>query len=498
MRNNFSDTKYENFKENIYNTSFIVDDHILGDDFHSIILSLIDDFIFIAEHRTIHNLEIAQHYVCNSVVAQNCEIILRYSLISSDLSNGSLKFFIKYQKETAYHYVPIKVIRIYTGETCQKVDNDFLGYQNVDKMREIESQKYVAMSRAQTDAIKATMMAKDLAIMTPGDIPNVVDLVDQIVGKVRNTLTDDYYATNSMSSLPSKQMITIAKIIAAICVELNQRKKLAVVLIPTGNPSIKLTVANKYYQILVDADIAIVPQTCLSSNKHVASISPGLFVIYKDTDKDTINKMIKVYEEENIVADIDMSAKSFLDRIYKKTSNIDPNDIKILSNRISNEMSWIDAGTESDSDINLFTETEGQTRNMHGGGKGNKKMWDGRKDHKKMWGGDDSSSSSVDVDDVHLFTEDNAPLRLNAKTSKNGAHQKGTKTTKHHNKPKSHIEEESEDIMLFTEDDPVMFQRKHKSHHAIHKHIGGHDSSSSSSSSSVEETAGDVNLFSDE
>lgn len=473
MQNNFSDAKYEIFKENMYNTSFIVGDHILGDDFHSIILSLIDDFIFIAERRTIHNLELAQHYVCNAVVAQNCEIILRYSVISSDSSNGSLKFFIKYQKGVVYHYVPIKVIRIYTGETCQKVDNDFAGYQNVDKMREIESQKYVAMSRAQTDAIKATMMAKDLTITTPNDIPNVVDLVDQIVSKVRNTLTDDYHATDSMSTLPSKQMITIAKIIAATCAELNQRKNLAVVLIPTGNPSIKLTVANKYYQTLVDADIAIVPQKCLSSNKHVASISSGLFMIYKDTDKDTVEKMIKVHEEENIVADIDMSAKSFLDRIYKKTSNIDPNDIKILSNRISNEMSWIDAGTESDGDINLFTETEGRPLNMHGG----------RKGHKKMWGGnDDSSSSSVDVDDIHLFTEDGAP-------------QKGGKSTKHHKKPKSHIEEESEDIMLFTEDDPVMFQRKHRPPHAISKHRGGHDSSSSSS---VEETVGDVDLFSDE
>src|SRR5688500_7422905 len=99
MLNNFIDNKYQKFKEDIYNVSFIINGNILCDDIHAIILSLINDFITIAQHGILRNIEITQHYVYQNKQEkelQNCEMVLRYNSISSDSSDGSLRFYAKY------------------------------------------------------------------------------------------------------------------------------------------------------------------------------------------------------------------------------------------------------------------------------------------------------------------------------------------------------------------------------------------------------------------
>ena len=85
MSNNFANDKYQQFKTDICDMIFVIDNDILGDDMRAIILSLLNNFLSIMANVSIHNIELSQFYVIGTNKQyDNCEILLRYNIISSD------------------------------------------------------------------------------------------------------------------------------------------------------------------------------------------------------------------------------------------------------------------------------------------------------------------------------------------------------------------------------------------------------------------------------
>jgi len=481
MLNNFTDDKYQKFKEDIYNISFIIDDTVLCDDIHAIILSLINDFVTIAQQKILHTIEIAQHYVYpkkqeNGI--QNCEIVLCFDIISNNYSDGSLRFYAKYQKDNGFFYVPIQLVRINAVKTCQHLNIEQIEYQNIDKMQEIEEQKYVAMSRAQTDAIKANTLAKKLSIMNPDDISKVVDVVNEITTKVRDTLTDD---SSFKLSVPPESTIHIAKVVAKSCAEISKKNNMVFILVPNSDFVINLAIGKMKYSVLLDANLAIIPLSCLSADVNATQVISNLYILHKATDKGIINTFVESHT--NTEPQRSISINSFWNRIYKKirdlwdnisnvdNSNKDSNSIKILSNYISKEMNTVYDDSSSDSDIALFT-TEKEEKKQKGG-----------KHKSKHWRTDDISS-----DDINLFTSE-APRKRHAPSLKDNDKKMPTVDI-----PNSLADEDSgDDINLFTdESEEVMFEPQMGG--AQGKQRGGNDDDESSSTTESEDVD-DVDLF---
>ncbi len=112
--------------------SFVVNDHVLGDDVRLVIYSLIDEFNKLAYGKLTHNVEISQYYSVDKKLftrdgdteCENCEVVLKYidatvcltenklSKNSSDckLGRGIVRFYLKQKNGDCYKYSRIKVV----------------------------------------------------------------------------------------------------------------------------------------------------------------------------------------------------------------------------------------------------------------------------------------------------------------------------------------------------------------------------------------------------
>jgi hypothetical protein len=326
MINNFSNDKYQQLILDLSNIVFIIDNHIVGDDIHSIILLLINNFLTIIQIGFINNIELSQYYAYND---KNCEIILRYEIIASNTSYGSIKFYTRSKtSNNEYMYTPIHIV--YMRTNMHSSTNNYL---NIDLISEVEQQKKTAMNRAQTDAIKAMTLAGNLEVLNPPDISKVVTSMSEIISQVKTTLTDNFDMSEFTTPIPTQQALNMAQIIADISIAITTKTNVAFVLHPPGNPII-ISKNNLTYQIPIMADLSIVPLSYIEKKFHfLMKWSDNLYIYTESRDQLNLKKNILVQKMDNSI-----STKSFLKRLSKK--------IKTLNEQI----------LSSDDEINLFSD----------------------------------------------------------------------------------------------------------------------------------------------
>lgn len=182
---------------------FIIDNVILGDAEHAVIISLINEFRQIQSSipKLRYNFELSQFFAVDDTSKDkimNCEIVLRYenticiteSLFTKEnnkyffsdvktgnivgIKSGIVKLFIKKTKnDGTIIYNKIIIVKI-INNISKTISNNY-------DIKRIKNNIDIATCRSQTDTLNAVANTGDLAITNPEQIPKVVAIVNEII-----------------------------------------------------------------------------------------------------------------------------------------------------------------------------------------------------------------------------------------------------------------------------------------------------------------------------
>lgn len=260
-------------KQELINLIFVINDHVLGNDFRSIIFSLIEEFNYLTDVEIKHNIELSQFYVVNKEILRsnlfdneksnlfdNCEIVLKYidstvyvtdakirhsinwkgnqstnSQIDCHVGRGLIKFYIKQKQNDLYKYSQIKLIRL------QKT-NSILPYMhclfyNQNEIDRLELISMIGINKAQSDAILALAMNDGLKNKNDSTILNSIKTINDLIegtkeasikAQLHNIKTKTFFST-----VPNKESIDTALSIAK---NISYKSDFTLVMVPGNEP----------------------------------------------------------------------------------------------------------------------------------------------------------------------------------------------------------------------------------------------------------------------
>lgn len=345
--------------EQLSNLVFVINNKVLGDDAHAIILSLIDDFNRIGNTEIRNNLELSQFYGSSEIVLKYIDYTVCVnnskktdsSDIECDISRGLIRFYVKKCNGNSCRYHRIKVVYVDTVESLNKYADGV--YQNNDEIIKLENACVVALSRSQTDAIKSAASNGQLDASTPEEIVCTTNTVNNIFKESKNAVVQAQMEKidnqRYLSSTPSQTAVDSANTVSqnimnslaasamevtAILVPNNQPLSLqtsptrtvpamvggdGIKADTTGDNSMNTKVANNRSSIAVDANLAIIP------NKNI--VSKDLTDKVASTTKDVTNKTGDILRDvadksDEIVTTTVNKSGDIIQVIAKKTGNV--------------------------------------------------------------------------------------------------------------------------------------------------------------------------------
>ncbi|AGD92618.1 hypothetical protein LBA_00700 [Megavirus lba] len=313
--------------QELSNLIFVVDDTVLGDDTHAVILSLIKQFNKIAELNIPHNIEISQYYAVGrglmsrqgTLICENCELVLTYidndicltdpkytkmNNIQCDVKRGSIGFFIKQKKDDTYIYTKINVVRLISGDKIESFSNPI--YFDNEEINRINKSTNVAINRGQSDAILSSAKGGALESNNVYDISDATNNVEYIVNETKKASLSPQISkmnnTRVSSNVPSQSTVNAANTVATHISKTRSanNQNLSAILVP-GKNAISLSDnsqpmyadmndnetiirdSNKFNSsninnraaINVDANLALLPTKDVISNKNIQIASPS-------------------------------------------------------------------------------------------------------------------------------------------------------------------------------------------------------------------------------
>lgn len=295
----------------------MIDNMVLGDAPHALILSLIDEFNRIWESASPirHNLELSEFYAINlpsHTSCINCEIVLRYQntvCIESEIDTRTKYHFVK--SNSTYNIPGIKYgnIEFYIKQTdsdfvctyvkihiVKFVDDIHIGKWSNQKITKIKNIVDIATSRSLTDTLNATAGVGDLGINTVKNISEIITLVNTIVdeSKYASIELQVSHLISQKNILDMSPDFQIGNVISNII----QSEKISstCIMIPDFGPIILHSNSNRCVIIPIDMSIMIVPISKLKSitANHpevlVSQITPHLHIVSLEHNPITIPK----------------------------------------------------------------------------------------------------------------------------------------------------------------------------------------------------------------
>ena len=318
------------FNKKLCDLIYVVDDCILGDDIHGIILSLIDEFNKLSINNIRHNLEISQYYAINKEYmkkeglnkCENCEIVLKYynttiyftnekntHLENTDYKNtvsdciinkGVIRFYIKQKNEDMYKYTMIRIAKINKIDYLKQFKHKL--YHNNDAIRKLENNMNIAVNKGQSDAIIALAMTGNLESINIERMKEMVKKINNIIFNSKNALINIQIDKSNelFSYIPDETSIKTAHTVAKTIKNIKKFDHLSIILIPNNEPIILYMENNKNIEnpaIPIDSNIIILPTNIINSkfsnlNKNftIKSISDYFNILIINDNK--INNMI--------------------------------------------------------------------------------------------------------------------------------------------------------------------------------------------------------------
>lgn len=250
--------------------SFVVDDKVLGDDIHAIILSLVEEFNKIAECDLKHNLELSQYYAVSKSLmdyqglsqCDNCEIVLKYidttvcitnsrfyknnkgngkeNNVECNISRGLIRFYIKQKIRDVYKYTKIHVVKIQMAESLQPFKEAL--YQNNDEINRLEEVTNIAISKGHSYAILKSAQNGKLQPNTTEDILNNTKAVNNIISETKKaSAKSQLNKINNeriISNIPDQEAINAANAVANIIMNTNAANNtdITTIMVPGNEP----------------------------------------------------------------------------------------------------------------------------------------------------------------------------------------------------------------------------------------------------------------------
>lgn len=344
--------------------NFVLGNKIMGADINAVILSLIEEFTHFASGKLNHNVEISQYYRLGDYlrskdqenVCDNCELVLRYvdnavcvsnikninGDINCNISRGSVKFYVKTKKGSAYVYDRLYVVR---SVFVQSLDAYFQSlYQNTDFFHKMEEKVKTALGTSQAEAVLSLIKSGKFEDIPREDISKLYNLVindiNQIIKEAGVASSESQLKLimrhGMLSLIPDQKMIDVANVVAsAIMTDKGSNEKYTAILVPGNNPiplifndaGVNTIIGNqksvdyktlqsdtlKKASLVVDANLTIIPISAVLSDKRISITEP------------TPHKNTAIYN--NLVS----AAKKFWNQMKQGTQNIFPTTSKAVS-----------------------------------------------------------------------------------------------------------------------------------------------------------------------
>lgn len=299
------------FVQELTNLVFVVDDKILGEDTHSVILSLITEFNKLSSNNITHNLELGQFYAMEKgligekglVICENCELVLKYIDTTVCVSNGRLKqhifkednkyyelsdfgksveidcnlsrglvrFYVKQKNGDNYTYTLIRILRMESANNLEPYLQAL--YQDNDEIAKLENATSLAISNGQSDAIVKNAVSGNLHINTPNEIDCSTAKINNIVTEVKNAAASGQMkkmnCSRILSTVPNTSSVTAANTVANKIMSTQAAKDndLTVVLVP-GNDPIPLNSNANIYTVQSTVTPSGIPKVNFNSKKE--------------------------------------------------------------------------------------------------------------------------------------------------------------------------------------------------------------------------------------
>uniref|UniRef100_A0A6G6ABU4 Uncharacterized protein n=1 Tax=Borely moumouvirus TaxID=2712067 RepID=A0A6G6ABU4_9VIRU len=400
----------QNLVNELSNVVFIVDDVVLGDDVHAVILSLIKQFNKISSSDIPHNLELSQYYAVGkglmsrqgTIVCENCELVLKYNdnnvclsngksvddrNIKCDINRGVINFFIKQKKGNTFVYTKIKVVRIVHDDKLESYSRTkYFDNDEIEKLNEAGS---IAINRGQSDAILSNAKGGDLESKNPTEILDSTNNVEYIIDESKKAsiapLVSRMNNTRVTSSVPTQSAVDAANTVASHLAKTKavNTKDLSAVLVPGKNAlllndkvipvdanidetkgtinvndsqaenTINSKNINSRAAINVDANLALLPTKDLVTNKNIQVTEPS-----QKSSTSLYNKVVQylssVFNKTgNAASDVITDTKSTINQVTDGTKST----INTVTNNTGNVVSTIGQkiGEATNKISNFFT-----------------------------------------------------------------------------------------------------------------------------------------------
>jgi hypothetical protein len=261
------------FVEQLSNLAFVVDNNILGDDAHAIILSLIEEFNRIAAIELKHNIELSQYYApTEGIICENCEIVLKYVdttvcitngrvrqhiteennkyyhtnklgekiQIDCNISRGLVRFYIKQKNGSTFKYTRIRIVNVQMIDSLKQYIDAI--YQNNDEINKLEEATNIAISRGQADIISSLSQSGQLEANTSEGFYCATKTIGKISNEAKNAAVHAQMSKMNnqriVSPVPTQSAVNAANTVANTIMKTNaaNTNNMVTVLVPNNEP----------------------------------------------------------------------------------------------------------------------------------------------------------------------------------------------------------------------------------------------------------------------
>ena len=337
--------------ERLSNLVFVYNDHVLGPDATAVVLSMIVDFIRLADVRD--NIELSKYYSPGSglidknsnVICEDCEIVLRYTdstvcwsegkivkegTADCHLSRGLLRLYLKlHSGEQTYKYEKIHTVNVTSKPQLDQYSNK--PYQDIGEMENIGNANRIANVNTQTEILQNLAMSGGLDTSSVSQASKSLYAINDISNKAKQGSVEAQLPLSTYnrvtSSAPSQASVNSANTVARSLMQSPKSHNLSALLVPgnenmplyrsnttsqvmgrlsdrgitiqsgAGNNTINSKIASRRVSLLVDSNLAVVPTKTAAeqvSIKENADVTMNKLNEYwkqfVDSMKDTVGK----------------------------------------------------------------------------------------------------------------------------------------------------------------------------------------------------------------
>ncbi|AGF85139.1 hypothetical protein QJ854_gp643 [Moumouvirus goulette] len=400
----------QNFTNELSNLVFVVDDIVLGDDVHAVILSLIKQFNKISSSDIPHNIELSQYYAVGkglmsrqgTTICENCELILKYNdnnvclsngksindqNVKCDINRGVINFFIKQKKGNTCLYTKVKVVRISHDDNLESYEHT--KYFDNDEIEKINEAGNIAINRGQSDVILSNAKGGQLESKNPTEILDSTNNVEYIFDESKKAslapLVGRMNNSRVTSNVPTQSTVNTANTVASHLAKTKamNTKDLSAVLVPgknaillnntvlpvdanidgtqgtihlnniQGENTVNSKNINSRAAINVDANLALLPTKDIVANKNIQVTEPS-----QKSSTSLYNNIVGYLSSlfnktENAVSNIGADTKSTFNKVANETKST----VNTATNNTGNVVSTIGKkiGETTNKISNFFT-----------------------------------------------------------------------------------------------------------------------------------------------